>query len=49
VPEAVAIPFFSQFLDDSGVFQGNEQHQKSGTDMLNELLKWAEALKPVRG
>ena len=47
--EAVPIPFFSQHIDDTGLFVPNELHQKSATDMLDELLKWAEALKPMRG
>jgi NAD(P)H-dependent FMN reductase len=46
--EAVAIPFFSQHIDDTGLFTPNELHQKSATDMLDELLRWAEALKPLR-
>ena len=42
------IPLFSQYIDDTGLFVPNELHQKSATDMLDELLKWAEALKPMR-
>ena len=47
--EAVSIPFFSKHIDDTGLFVPNEIHQKSATDMLDELLRWAEALKPMRG
>jgi NAD(P)H-dependent FMN reductase len=46
--EAVAIPFFSQHMDDTGIFVPNELQTKSATDMLDELLRWAEALKPLR-
>lgn len=46
--EAVPIPFFSKHIDDTGLFVANELHQKSAADMLDELLKWAEALKPMR-
>jgi NAD(P)H-dependent FMN reductase len=46
--EAVPIPFFSQHIDDTGLFVPNELHQKSAADMLDELLRWAEALKPMR-
>ena len=45
--EAVNIPFFTQFVQD-GVFKANETHEKSVTPMLDELLRWAEALKTLR-
>ena len=45
--EAVNIPFFTQFIQD-GVFKANETHEKSVTPMLDELLRWAEALKTLR-
>jgi len=47
--EAVTIPFINQHLDDAGVFKPNENHLHSATSMLNELHRWAEALKPMRG
>lgn len=46
--EAVPIPFFSQHIDDTGTFVPAEIHEKSATEMLDELLRWAEALKPLR-
>ena len=46
--EQVAIPFFSQFLDDTAAFVPNDLHAKSAAEMLAELLRWAEALKPLR-
>lgn len=47
IPEAVSIAVFSSFLKD-GVFNANEQHEKAATAMLDELLRWTEALKPMR-
>lgn len=46
--EAVAIPFFPKHMDDTGVFQPDDTHEKSATEMLTELLRWAEALRPMR-
>jgi len=48
IPEGVAVPNFQQFLDEGGAFRPNELVEKSATTMLNELLRWAEALKPLR-
>jgi NAD(P)H-dependent FMN reductase len=48
VPEGVNIPNFTQFIDDKGVLNANEQMQKGATGMLNELHKWAAAMKPMR-
>ncbi|HEX3697258.1 MAG TPA: NAD(P)H-dependent oxidoreductase [Polyangia bacterium] len=48
LPEAVAIPMFSQHLKD-GVFAGTEAHEKAGTVMLDELFRWASALGVLRG
>jgi NAD(P)H-dependent FMN reductase len=47
IPEGVAVPNFQQFLQD-GAFRPNELVEKSATTMLGELLRWAEALKPLR-
>lgn len=46
--EAVNIPFFPNHIDDTGAFVATEIHEKSATDMLQELLRWADALKPLR-
>lgn len=46
--EAVNIPFFTKFIDEAGVFHGDEHHANSAKALLDELLKWAEALKPMR-
>jgi len=45
--EAVNIPFFAQLIE-GGVFKSNELHDRAVPVMLDELLKWAEALKPMR-
>ena len=47
IVEAVAIPFFSQLME-NGVFKGAEVHDKAVGPMLDELLKWTEALRPLR-
>jgi NAD(P)H-dependent FMN reductase len=45
--ELVAFPFYAQQLKD-GVFTVNETQENAATAMLDELLRWAEALKPMR-
>lgn len=45
--EAVNIPFFTQSVHD-GVFKANETQEKAVPVMLDELLRWAEALKTLR-
>ena len=45
--EAVTIPMVAQHLKD-GAFVPNEIHMTSANDLLNELARWAEALKPLR-
>lgn len=46
--EAVNLPFFSQYFDESGHFQGTDSHITSAHGMLEELHRWTEALKPMR-
>jgi NAD(P)H-dependent FMN reductase len=47
--EAVAIPFFAQHIDKaSGIFSPGEAQEKAAAVMLDELLKWTIALKPMR-
>lgn len=45
--ESVAIPFFMQQLKD-GVFEANASQGQAATLMLDELHRWAEALRPMR-
>jgi NAD(P)H-dependent FMN reductase len=49
LPEAVSIPFFSTHMTPEGRFEGTEGMEKAAQGMLDELLRWAEALKPMRG
>lgn len=46
--EAVAIPSFPQYIDKAGAFVATESHEKAATVMLNELRRWAVALKTLR-
>ena len=49
IPQAVAIPFFTQHIDDaSGTFDPGEVQSKAAATMLDELAKWAGALAPLR-
>ena len=41
------IPFFTQLME-NGVFKGNETTDKAVPVMLDELLRWTEALKFLR-
>jgi NAD(P)H-dependent FMN reductase len=45
--ETVALPFFSKHIED-GVFKADEAHEKAATAMLDETLRWADALKVLR-
>lgn len=46
--EGVMAPMVNSLIDDAGVFQSNELIDKSAVTLLDELLRWAEALKPMR-
>jgi len=48
LPEAVAIPFFMQYMDEQGKFNGDPKLEKSANDLLHELNKWGVALKTMR-
>ncbi len=48
IPESVAVPAFTQYIGEDGVFRPTEQIAQGGRAMLDELLKWAEAMKPMR-
>lgn len=48
LPEGVFIPFVKQFIDEANhIFQATEGHEEAATRVLDELLKWAEALRPL--
>jgi NAD(P)H-dependent FMN reductase len=47
--EAVSIPFVSQYLDrERGVFAPPTLQEEAATTMLDELLRWTTALRPMR-
>lgn len=49
IPEAVNIPFFKQYLDEAtGTFDPGKIQADAAHVMLDELEKWARALKPMR-
>ena len=48
LPEQVTIPMFPQFIDAEGRFTPNEMHETSAKAMLDELVRWAGALKAMR-
>jgi NAD(P)H-dependent FMN reductase len=48
-PEGVPIPNVMQFIDKDKIFKSNELIDASAKTMLDELLKWAAALKQMRG
>jgi NAD(P)H-dependent FMN reductase len=45
--EAVAIPFFARRIE-NGVFTSDDSIDKSASVMLDELVRWNEALKTMR-
>lgn len=50
IPEGVSIPFFAQAIDkQTGRFNGTEQQAKAAAGLLDELHKWAQGLKSLRG
>ncbi len=48
IPEAVAVPFFTKHVSEAGVFDPGDVLDKSATTMLDELLRWTNALKTMR-
>jgi NAD(P)H-dependent FMN reductase len=46
--EAVNIPFVQQFMSDEDQFQPNEITIKAMTLVLDELVRWESALRPMR-
>ncbi len=49
IPDAVTLSLFSQYLDkETGVFTPLPAAEKSARAMLDELERWAGALKPLR-
>lgn len=48
IPEGVPIPNYPQFIDADGIFQPNELITTGAKTMLDELDRWAGALKALR-
>ena len=48
LPEGVGVPNVNQFLGPDRTFKPNELVAAGVPTMLNELRRWAEALKPMR-
>jgi len=48
IPEAVPVPMYTQYIGEDGVFRPSEPIAAGATLMLDELARWAEALKPMR-
>ena len=47
--EAVSIPFFAQFVDkEKGTFTPGKTQDDAARVMLDELLRWTEAMKSLR-
>jgi NAD(P)H-dependent FMN reductase len=47
--EGVVAPMITKLLDEQKNFQSNDLIDSSAKVMLDELYKWAQALKPLRG
>lgn len=46
--EGVAIPGVASHIDNGGAFASNELVDASAQTLLDELLRWSDALKPMR-
>lgn len=49
IPEGVPLPMFTQHMGEDGVFRPGDHSVAGARLMLDELHRWAEALKPMRG
>ncbi len=48
LPQAVNIPFFTQFINEEDVFEGNDPLVQSAHNMLEKLKHWTEGMKNMR-
>ena len=49
IVEAVALPFFTAHMDgETGAFDPGELQERAAAEMLDELLRWTNALRPLR-
>jgi NAD(P)H-dependent FMN reductase len=46
--DAVAIPFFQQFIHEDGAVVANEPMEQAAEAMLDELVRLEQALRPLR-
>lgn len=46
--EAVVIPWFSKQIDENKVFTPNDIQRDAAKQTLDELFRWAQALRPLR-
>jgi NAD(P)H-dependent FMN reductase len=49
IPDGVSLPAFVKHIGDDGVFAPGEAADKSATAMLEELVRWTQALAGLRG
>ena len=47
IPQGVSLPFFGQHIGEDGVFAPLDGAATQAKGMLDELLKWAGALKSL--
>jgi NAD(P)H-dependent FMN reductase len=48
LPEAVQIPFVTQVIDEDGAVRPTSVMESGSVAMLDELVRWADALAPLR-
>jgi len=48
VTESVNIPFFTKYIDEHNKFNADDKLLKSANTLIDELLKWTEALSQIR-
>jgi len=48
LPEAVHLPFFTQYINDKNEFMASDVSIKAAAAMLKELLRWTKGLKLIK-
>lgn len=48
ISEAVAIPFYTEYMNDKKEFVGNEKFEKAAETMVEKLFVWTKHIKPLR-
>ena len=48
ITESINIPFFTKHIDDQGKFNADEGLNAAAHAMLKEMLKWTNAMAPMR-